>query len=98
MTYSSTIETDSNAPTVFGNMKVAYGTFTVETGTPNVETSMVVDTGMREVSFMSLQYDDVVVESAKPPVVNESSYPTAGGSVSIKAFTNTSGLWFAIGR
>lgn len=86
MAFSSTIE----GSTVFGNKRVAFGTFdcTAVTGGD-------IDTGLNICESIMLQLKDTAVGTA-PVVVNE-TLPIDGSAITIVTTSGDAGYWFAIG-
>lgn len=78
--------------TVFGDMKVVFGTYTNGSG----DTGGDISTGLKRVYGFFLQpTSSSVIASA--PVVNE-SFPLAGGVVTIVTTDNEDGIWTAYGK
>jgi hypothetical protein len=87
MAFSSTI----TETTVFGNKRVAYGTFT----NGGSDTGGDIETGLDRVDAIHLVHSgSAVVASA--PVVNE-TFPLASGDVTIVTVADADGFWIAYG-
>ena len=71
------------------NKAVTWGTFDA-----NSVTSGDIDTGLRQVDFMTLQTGAAV--SADQSAVNE-TLPTAGSAVAIACTSGIAGFWMAFG-
>lgn len=88
MAFSSTI----TETTVFGNKRVAYGTFTNGVS----DTGGDIETGLNRVDFIHLQVTGSAVDT-NAPAVNE-TFPLASGNVTIVTTANTDGIWVAYGN
>lgn len=88
MAFSSTI----TETTVFGNKRVAYGTFT----NGGSDTGGDIETGLNRVDFIHLQVTGSAVD-ANSPAVNE-TFPLASGNVTIVTTADTDGIWVAYGN
>lgn len=87
MAFSSTILCKS----VFGNKRIAYGTFTNGTN----DTGGDINTGLKICEFIVLQPKGTAV-SSNQAVVNK-TLPIAGNAITIVTDAGVSGYWFAIG-
>lgn len=76
--------------TVFGNLRVTYGTFT-----GGSETGGNINTGLHQCVAMQLtaRGSGIVADA---PTINE-SFPVAGSAVTIICTNNTDGFWMAYG-
>ena len=75
--------------TVFGNVRIKWGTFTNDT------TGGDIATGLTRVHFLVAQHSgDATVASS--PSVNE-TFPLSGGDVTIVTTASADGYWLAIG-
>ena len=86
MAFSSTI-TDRSA---MNNKAVTWGTFNAASVTGGN-----IDTGLRQVDFMTLQTGGSAV-SADQSAVNE-TLPADGSAITIVCTTSTAGFWMAFG-
>ena len=89
MAFGSTIEGSS----VFGNRRVAWGTYTSDTGSTGGD----IVTGLESVESFMLQAKSTAIQVAGGPVVNE-TLPIAGSAVTIVTVADAVGYWFAFGR
>jgi len=76
---------------VFGNLRVAWGTYTDS----SAATEGNVNTGLTKVQFMLFQHVNSSVV-AEAPVVNE-TMPCDGTAVTIRTTASDTGIWIAFG-
>ena len=76
--------------TVFGDLRVTYGTFTNDT------TGGDISTGLTSVFAMSVTAKGSSIVADAPPI-NE-TVPLAGGDVTVITTTSTTGYWVAYGK
>lgn len=89
MAFASTIEGRS----VFGNKRVAWGTYTSSAS----GTGGNIDTGLELVEYIQLQEIGSAVQVAGGAVVNE-ALPVDGSAITIVTVADDTGYWFALGR
>ena len=77
---------------MFGNKRVAYGTFT----NGGSDTGGDIETGLNRVDFIHLQVRGSAVDT-NAPAVNE-TFPLASGNVTIVTTADTDGIWVAYGN
>lgn len=76
---------------VFGNKKVAIGTFTPSGGSTGGD----IDTGLNVVEMLLLTHSGASAVASSPSV-NE-TYPAAGSAMTIVTTADSAGYWLAIG-
>jgi len=86
MAFASTV----SGSTVFGDLRVTYGTWTTDTTTGDI------DTGLTKVLAMSITAAGSSVV-ADAPTINE-TLPVAGSAVTIICTSATVGYWVAYGK
>lgn len=89
MAFGSTIDGGS----VFGNKRIAWGTFTSDTGSTGGD----IDTGLKLAESIMLQVKSTAIQVAGGPVVNE-TLPIDGAAITIVTVADAVGYWFAFGR
>ena len=85
MAFASTV----SGSTVFGNLRVTYGTWTTDTTTGDI------DTGLTKVLNMQITGAGSAVV-ADAPTINE-TLPCSGSAVTIICTSATVGYWIAFG-
>jgi len=91
MAFTSTITETS----VFGNKRVAYGTFTNTSGSTGGD----IDTGLNRVDIMHLQTTGSPAPASSSPSINE-TFPLASAiasAVTIVTVADAVGVWIAYG-
>lgn len=86
MAFASTV----SGSTVFGNLRVTYGTWTTDTTTGDINTGIGTVLNMQITGAGS----SVVADA---PTINE-TFPCVGSAVTIICTTSTVGYWIAFGK